>query len=128
MALVQRWHCSPAFTGALERLTLPLILHVLEAPGPELCHVRRPDGITPTLSSHHNRGGWHSASGIGARDGGPGRCTRAVCTIQLSAISGLVKFPDFENGVVKVLAGKVRTLYRTEKAAVANLVGSSGQS
>ncbi|KAG3143963.1 hypothetical protein PC128_g24490 [Phytophthora cactorum] len=37
---------------------------------------------------------------------------------QLSATSGQVKFPDFENGAVKLLAGKVRTLSRTEKAAV----------
>ncbi|RAW21327.1 hypothetical protein PC110_g22231 [Phytophthora cactorum] len=44
---------------------------------------------------------------------------------QLSATSGLVKFPDFENGVVKVLAGKVQALTRTEKVAVAKLLGST---
>ncbi|KAG3244952.1 hypothetical protein PI124_g10311 [Phytophthora idaei] len=34
-------------------------------------------------------------------------------------------FPDFENGVAKVLAGKVQALTRTEKAAVAKLLGST---
>ncbi|KAG2794193.1 hypothetical protein PC129_g22545 [Phytophthora cactorum] len=45
---------------------------------------------------------------------------------QLSTNSWLVKFPYFKNSVVKVLAGKVRTLFCTEKAAVAKLVSSSG--
>ncbi|KAG3133954.1 hypothetical protein PI126_g18918 [Phytophthora idaei] len=44
---------------------------------------------------------------------------------QLLATSRLVKSPDFENGVVKVLARKVRALTRTEKSAVAKLLGST---
>ncbi|KAG3091497.1 hypothetical protein PI125_g17403 [Phytophthora idaei] len=47
---------------------------------------------------------------------------------QLSVTTGLVKFPDFENGVVKVLTGKVRALTRTDKAAVAKLLGSTDPS
>ncbi|KAG2799228.1 hypothetical protein PC119_g22077 [Phytophthora cactorum] len=47
---------------------------------------------------------------------------------QLSVTSELEKFPDFENGVVKVLAGKVRALTRTDKAAVVKLLGSTNPS
>ncbi|KAG6949983.1 hypothetical protein JG687_00014514, partial [Phytophthora cactorum] len=47
---------------------------------------------------------------------------------QLSVTSELVKFPEFENGVVKVLAGKVRALTRTDKAAVVKLLGSTNPS
>ncbi|KAF1772457.1 hypothetical protein GQ600_1842 [Phytophthora cactorum] len=45
---------------------------------------------------------------------------------QLSTNSWLVKFPYFKNSVVKVLAGKVRTLFCTEKAAVAKLHEEKG--
>ncbi|KAE9181133.1 hypothetical protein PF005_g22991, partial [Phytophthora fragariae] len=45
---------------------------------------------------------------------------------QLAATSTLVKFPDFENGIVKLLAGKPRSLSRGERLAVAKLLQSDG--
>ncbi|KAG3120262.1 hypothetical protein PI124_g397 [Phytophthora idaei] len=39
----------------------------------------------------------------------------------LAASATLVKFPDFENGIVKVIAGKERSLTRAERSAVAKL-------
>ncbi|POM78888.1 Hypothetical protein PHPALM_3534 [Phytophthora palmivora] len=40
----------------------------------------------------------------------------------LSTTSSLVKFPDFENGVVKVLVGREQSLSRGERAAVGKLL------
>lgn len=40
----------------------------------------------------------------------------------LSPTASLVKFPGFENGVVKLLSGKQSKLSRTERAAVAKLL------
>ncbi|KAG3150381.1 hypothetical protein PC128_g23195 [Phytophthora cactorum] len=40
----------------------------------------------------------------------------------LAASANLVKFPDFENGIVKVLAGKERSLTRAERSAAAKLL------
>ncbi|ETP42339.1 hypothetical protein F442_10751 [Phytophthora nicotianae P10297] len=39
----------------------------------------------------------------------------------LSPTASLVKFPDFENGIVKLMAGKENTLTRGERAAVVKL-------
>ncbi|KAG6947921.1 hypothetical protein JG687_00015789, partial [Phytophthora cactorum] len=40
----------------------------------------------------------------------------------LAASATLVKFPDFESGIVKVLAGKERSLTRAERSAAAKLL------
>ncbi|ETL77627.1 hypothetical protein L917_21431, partial [Phytophthora nicotianae] len=41
--------------------------------------------------------------------------------LYLSPTASLVKFPDFENGIVKLMAGKENTLTRGERAAVVKL-------
>ncbi|ETP37440.1 hypothetical protein F442_14753 [Phytophthora nicotianae P10297] len=45
--------------------------------------------------------------------------------LYLSPTASLVKFPDFENGVVKLMAGKENTLTRGERAAVVKLLHTS---
>ncbi|ETO68268.1 hypothetical protein F444_14870 [Phytophthora nicotianae P1976] len=41
--------------------------------------------------------------------------------LYLSPTASLVKFPDFENGIVKLMAGKENTLMSGERAAVVKL-------
>ncbi|GMF12480.1 unnamed protein product [Phytophthora lilii] len=43
---------------------------------------------------------------------------------QLATTSSLVKFPEFENGIVKVLASKEQSLTRAERTAVSKLLKS----
>ncbi|KAE8979512.1 hypothetical protein PF011_g22819 [Phytophthora fragariae] len=45
---------------------------------------------------------------------------------QLAVTVTLVKFPDFENGIVKLLAGKWRSLTRGDRLSVAKLPQSDG--